>query len=141
MNIVVAICIYNIIHTFMQAAPLLDPNVTLTINEYKITWIELQIKWRRHTFPTLYFVHVYSTSINNHESRMTSTYNNSVTWLLPYNSEYNISLVARNCMGSSVPVSIPLTVGEYFLVVLYRYKNVVRPVFPLKLGNRGKYCI
>ena len=97
----------------MTAAPILNPNVTLMINEYQISWIVLQISWQKHIFSTQYFVHVYSSSINDVGSRTASTYNNSVSLLLPYDSDYNITLVARNCMGSSVPVSTLFTVGKY----------------------------
>lgn len=92
----------------MHVAPTLDPNVTLTTREYRIRSIELEVSWTKHIFPTQYSV--YSRSV--HESRMISTYNNTVTLMLPYNSEYNITLVAGNCKGSSASVNIPFTVGE-----------------------------
>ena len=114
--LVYMIIIYLLLLTFILyyplniicAAPTLDRNVTLSIKDYEKQWIVLGMSWSKHTFPTQYSVYLRSIR----ESRMTSTYNNSVTLLLSYNAEYNISLVARNCMGSSVPVSIPFTVGE-----------------------------
>ena len=98
----------NFYPTMHNIAPILDSNVTLTVRDYQERWLIIQVNWNQYIFPAQYSVFWAST----HESSVTTTYNNSVQLLLSYNSEYNVSLLAGNCAGSSAPVSVLFRVGK-----------------------------
>lgn len=90
----------------MHTAPTLDPNVTLTITDYQEQWFVVRFHWKQHMIPAQYSVSWSSA----HMASMTTTSNNSVQLLLSYNAEYNISVVASNCGGTSAPI------GELFRI-------------------------
>lgn len=92
----------------MLIAPSLDPNMTLTVRDYQERWLVIQVMWNLSVFPAQYSVFW----VSAHESSVTTTYNNSVQLLLSYNSEYNVSVIAGNCGGSSVPISVLFRVGK-----------------------------
>ena len=101
---------YTDFHPTVHIAPILDSNVTLTVRDYQERWLVIQVNWNQYMFPAQYSV--FWTSTHESLTSVTTTYNNSVQLLLSYNSEYNVSLVAGNCGGSSAPVSVLFRVGK-----------------------------
>ena len=94
--------------------PSLNSNMTVNIRDYQERLLVIQVNWNLYTYPAQYSV----SWVSAHESSVTTTYNNSVQLLFPYNSEYNVSLVASNCGGTSAPVSILFRVGKLIIIYL-----------------------
>ena len=93
---------------YMHVAPTLDPYVTLSVEDYQENEAVIQMSWNQSLFTDHYVV--YLSSI--YESSETITYN-SIRLVLSYNTVYNVSIVANNCRGRSIPVSVFFfTVGE-----------------------------
>ena len=95
---------YDCYHT----VPTSDPNVMLNIEEYLKNEAVVLVEWEQGLLSEKYSVHL---SLVNH-SNVTITNNNSIRVMLSYNNEYNFSLVASNCKGSSILFSTTFIVGK-----------------------------
>lgn len=82
--------------------------MTLSVEDYLDKEAVVQVNWQQSLFAANYSVKPFTT----HQSNVTITNNNSIRVLLSYNNEYNFSLVANNCRGSSMPFNTTVTVGE-----------------------------
>ena len=96
---------------YVVIVPAPTSNISVNIEENQESGAVARISWNDGLFTFQYSVLV----LSNQESSITTTNNNWIKLLLLYNSDYNISVVATNCRGSSNPVSILLTIGERLL--------------------------
>ena len=80
----------------------------LNIEEYLKNEAVILVEWEQGLLSEKYSVHL---SLVNH-SNVTITNNNSIRVMLSYNNEYNFSLVASNCKGSSILFSTTFIVGK-----------------------------
>ena len=85
-------------------------NVTLSVEDYLESEAIAQVNWKQSVFTDSYLV--YLSTINQSNINVTITSNNSIRLWLSYNNEYNFSLVANNCRGSSMPFNTTVMVGE-----------------------------
>ena len=91
-----------------HTAPTLDSNLTLSVKNYLDNEAIVQVDWGQVLLTENYSMHLFSI---NH-SNVTTTNNNLITVMVSYNNEYNFSLVASNCKGSSTLFSTTFTVGK-----------------------------
>ena len=82
--------------------------MTLSVKDYLENEAVVQVDWEQGLLAENYSVHLSSTDYSN----VTTTNNNSIGVILSYNNEYNFSLVANNCKGSSIPFSTTFVVGK-----------------------------
>ena len=77
----------------------------------------MKIQWNAAALADHYIVSL-SPLINNNESKSTFiTSNTTVNLPLQYNQDYNISVMARNCAGNSIPVKISMRIGMVVVTV------------------------
>ena len=98
----------------MHAAPTLGTNVTSSVEEYQENKAIVRVEWEQGLLADNYSVNL--SSINR--STVDITNDNSIRLMLSYNNEYNFSLVANNCGGTSTPLSTTFMVGEWIPIML-----------------------
>ena len=77
----------------------------------------MKVQWNAAALADHYIVSL-SPLINDNDSESTFiTTNTTIHLPLQYNKDYNISVMASNCVGNSTPAEISVRVGKHLLVV------------------------
>ena len=82
-------------------------------SQTNVTHTLMMFQWNPVTMADHYIINI-SPPINDNESLSTiKTFNTTVQLQLQYNRDYNISVIANNCAGNSMPADINVRIGKY----------------------------
>lgn len=89
----------------------------------KLTYNLMMVQWNPVNVTDYYIISI-SPLINDNESEFTlMTTNTTIQLPLQHNQDYNISVMASNCVGNSTPAEISMRVGKALAIACYYYAN------------------
>lgn len=101
---------------FQFSAPVLNSTVTITTAEYSKNGTLIQLSWMKSA-PSASVYHVEVLGADPMQNPMASNYhqvstsNTSIQLWLEYTEEFNVTILASNCVGNSTPVETTYRTG------------------------------